>query len=166
MPLGNRLDTGAYTYYSMLRVPIVFLLLLFVSGCEKNRQSLDDFQTTPLTLPGGQQIRVEVATRQVDMMRGMMFRESLAPGHGMFFVHGSPGLYPYWMYQVRIPLDILWLDMNRQVVEISANTPPCPSKSAKECPSFGGHKMAVYVLELPSGAAASFGISVGGAVKF
>ncbi len=163
MPLG---DTGAYTYYSMLRVPSVLLLLLFVAGCEKKAQSLDDFQTTPLTLPGGQQIRVEIVTRQADMMRGMMFRESLAPGRGMLFVHGSAGLYQYWMYQVRIPLDILWLDMNRQVVEISPDTPPCPSQSAKECPGFGGHKMAVYVLELPGGAAARFGIRIGGAVKF
>jgi uncharacterized membrane protein (UPF0127 family) len=150
----------------MLRVPSVLLLLLFVAGCEKQSQSLEDFQTTPLTLPGGQQIRVEVVTRQADMMRGMMFRESLAPDRGMLFVHGSPGLYQYWMYQVRIPLDILWLDMNRQVVEVSPNTPPCSSQSAKECPSFGGHKMAVYVLELPGGAAARFGLRTGGAVKF
>ncbi len=151
----------------MLRVPSVLLLLLFVlAGCEKNSQSVDDFQTTPLTLPSGKQIRVEVLTRQADMMRGMMFRESLAPDRGMLFVHGSPGLYQYWMYQVRIPLDILWLDRSRQVVEIAADTPPCPSKSAKECPSFGGHKMAMYVLELPGGAAARFGIPVGGTVKF
>lgn len=163
MPLG---DTRAYTYYSMLRVPSVLLLLLFVAGCEKKSQSLDDFQTTPLTLPGGQQIRVEVVTRQADMMRGMMFRESLAPNRGMLFVHGSASLYQYWMYQVRIPLDLLWLDMNRQVVEISPDTPPCPSQSAKECPSFGGHKMAVYVLELPGGAAARFGIRIGDSVKF
>lgn len=152
----------------MLQVPSVLLVLLslVVTGCDRKAQSIDEFQTTPLTLPGGQQIRVEVATRQADMMRGMMFRESLAPDHGMLFVHGSPGLYQYWMYQVRIPLDIVWLDMNRQVVEISPNTPPCPSQSAKECPSFGGHKMAVYVLELPGGAAARFGLRDGDVVKF
>jgi len=149
----------------MLRVLSV-LLLLFVAGCEKKAQSLDDFQTTPLTLPGGQVIRVEVATKQADMMRGMMFRESLAPDHGMLFLHGSPGLYQYWMYQVRIPLDILWLDMQRKVVEIAPDTPPCPSQSAKECPSIGGHKMAIYVLELPAGAAARFGVRVGDTVKF
>ena len=150
----------------MPRVPSVLLALLFLAGCEKKAQSLDDFQTTPLTFPGGQQIRVEVATRQTDMMRGMMFRDSLAPDHGMLFVHGSPGLYQYWMYQVRIPLDILWLGISRQIVEISPNTPPCPSQSAKECPSFGGHKMAVYVLELPAGVAARFGLRIGDTVKF
>jgi len=150
----------------MLRVPSVLLLLLFVAGCEKKAQSLDDYQTTPLTLPSGQQIRVEVMTKQADMMRGAMFRESLAPDRGILFVHGSSGLYKYWMYQVRIPLDILWLDMNRQIVEISPNTPPCPSQSAKECPGFGGNKMAIYVLELPGGAASRFGLRVGDAVKF
>jgi uncharacterized membrane protein (UPF0127 family) len=150
----------------MLRVLSVLLLLLSMSGCDTKSQSVDDFQSQPLTLPGGQQIRVELMRLREDMMRGMMFRKSLAPDRGMLFVHGSPGLYPYWMYQVLIPLDILWLDLDRRVVEIAANTPPCPSASAKECPYFGGHKMAVYVLELPGGAAGRFGIRVGDRVKF
>jgi uncharacterized membrane protein (UPF0127 family) len=150
----------------MLRALSVFLMLLFVSACDKKAQSLDDFQTTPLTLANGKEIRVEVLSKKQDMMRGMMFRDSLASDRGMLFVHGSPGLYPYWMYQVRIPLDIIWLDMNRQVVEISSNTPPCKSGSAKECESYGGRKMAVYVLELPGGSSEKFGIRVGDRVTF
>jgi uncharacterized membrane protein (UPF0127 family) len=150
----------------MLRALSVFLILLIVSGCDNKSQSLDDFQTTPLTLAKGQEIRVEVLRKKQDMMRGMMFRDSLAPDRGMLFVHGGAGLYPYWMYQVRIPLDILWLDMNRQVVEISSNTPPCKSASAKDCESYGGHKMAVYILELPGGSSEKFGIRVGDRVTF
>jgi uncharacterized membrane protein (UPF0127 family) len=150
----------------MLRALSVFLTLLFVSGCAKEAQSLDDFQTTPLTLPKGQQIRVEVLTKKQDMMRGMMFRESLAPDRGMLFIHGSAGLYPYWMYQVRIPLDIIWIDMSKQVVEISPNTPACKSASAKDCESYGGHKTAVYILELPGGSSEKFGIGVGDRVTF
>ena len=150
----------------MLRAACVLLIALCVSACEKKSQSLDDFQTMPLTLPRGQQIRVEALTKKQDMMRGMMFRDFLAPDRGMLFVHGSAGLYPYWMYQVRIPLDILWLDMNKQVVEIATNTPPCKSASAKDCENYGGHQMAVYVLELPGGASGKFGIRVGDRVTF
>jgi uncharacterized protein len=160
------LDTGTYTYYSMLRVSIVFLMFVLVCACEKKAASADEFRTTPLTLPGGQEFRVEVMMQRMDLMRGMMFRDSLAADHGMMFVHGSPGLYPYWMYQVKVPLDILWVGLNRQITEISANTPPCPSTSAKECPYFGGHQKAAYVIELPAGTVAKYGVKVGDQVKF
>ena len=150
----------------MIRVLSVLLLFLFLAGCENKGQSLDDFQTTPVTLPGGQIVRVEILARQQDMMRGMMYRDSLAADRGMLFRHASPGLHQYWMYQVRVPLDILWLDMTRQIAEIAANVPPCPSTSAKECPHFGGHKMAAYALELPAGSVAKFGLREGDRVKF
>jgi len=150
----------------MLRLLSVLLLFLFLAGCENKSQSLDDFQTTPITLPNGQVIRAEVMMKQQDLMRGMMYRDSLAADHGLLFIQGKPGLYQYWMYQVRVPLDIFWLDLSHQVVEIAANTPPCPFTSAKECPHFGGHKMAVYVLELPAGSAAKFGLREGDRLKF
>jgi hypothetical protein len=150
----------------MLRALSVFLMFLFLAGCEKKEQSLDDFQTMPLTLPQGQQIRVDVLTKEQDMRRGMMFRDSLAPDHGMLFVHGTPGMFSYWMYQVRMPLDIIWLDLGKRVMEIAPNTPPCKSASAKECPSYGGHTMSVYVLELPAGSADKYGIHVGDRVNF
>lgn len=100
------------------------------------------------------------------MLRGMMFRDSLAPDRGMLFIHGAPGKYSYWMYQVRIPLDIIWIAPNHGIVEISADTPPCPSKSASACPSFGGQQTAVYVLELAGGSARKYSLKVGDTISF
>ena len=120
----------------------------------------------PLTFPGGQRIRAEVMIKQMDMMRGMMYRDSLAPDRGMLFIYGGPGLHQNYMYQVRIPLDVLWLDMDHRVVEIVANIPPCPSASAKACPTYGGHQQSVYMLEVPAGTAAEFGVRVGDKVTF
>jgi uncharacterized membrane protein (UPF0127 family) len=99
-------------------------------------------------------------------MRGMMFRDSLAKDRGMLFVHPSDGNYAYWMYQCRIPLDIIWMNHDRRIVEISTDTPPCPSKAAHECPSFGGHEKARYVLELAGGGAALYGLHVGDSLSF
>lgn len=99
------------------------------------------------------------------MMRGMMFRDSIAPDRGMLFVHGSPGKYPYWMYQVRIPLDIIWMDLSHRIVEISADTPPCKTQAAA-CPHYGGNEEAVFVLELGGGMAARYGLRVGDNLAF
>src|SRR3981081_3754361 len=103
---------------------VTVILVVTCSGCGDSPTTLEEYQTTPVTLPGGQQIRAEMLSNPKDMMKGLQFRDSLAPNRGIIFLHGSPGLFPYWMYQVRIPLDIFWLDTNRKVVEISADTPP------------------------------------------
>ena len=84
------------------------------------------------------------------MQRGMMYRDSLPPGQGMLFVHTKPGNYAYWMYNVKMPLDIVWMDGDRRVVEIVASAQPCKTK-ASECPHYGGQKLARYVLELAAG---------------
>ena len=99
-------------------------------------------------------------------MRGMMFRDSLAEDRGMLFFHGGSGRYAYWMYQTRIPLDIVWLDNNQRIVEMSPNTPPCPSKSAKECPSYGGNADATVVLEAAAGSIEKHGLQVGQRLRF
>lgn len=121
---------------------------------------------TEITFPNGKTVIAETMLRDIDQMRGMMFRDSLAPDRGMLFVHPQEGNVPYWMYQVRIPLDIIWMDRNRKIVEISANTPACTSKSSRDCPSYGGHEKARYVLELAGGGAALYSLKVGETLSF
>ena len=84
----------------------------------------------------------------------------------MLFVHTADENHPYWMYKVRIPLDIIWMDHSRRIVEIVANAPPCPSAPAHDCPSFGGHEKSRYVLELAGGGAAQYGVKIGDQLNF
>ncbi len=126
------------------------LSLAILAGCGEETVTMDTFNTRVVTLPDGFKIRAEVMVKPEDMMRGMMFRDSLAEDHGMLFLHGEPGKYPYWMYQVRIPLDIIWMDRNGRIVEMSPNTPPCKT-NANACPNYGGNETALMVLELAAG---------------
>lgn len=144
-----------------MRKPIALLALVFLAACQPKREiSIDDLTTRDVTLPGGQVIEAQVMIDQKDQARGMMFRESLAPDRGMLFLHKSMSLYAYWMYQVKIPLDIIWMDDQRRIVEISADTPPCFTV-AHECPTFGGHKSSKNVLELAGGMAKKYGLHEG-----
>jgi uncharacterized protein len=145
--------------------PILTLILAgaLLAGCSK--KTAMEAGLTPVRLPGGQEIGAEVMSEPADLMRGMMFRESLAPDRGMLFVHPSPGRYPYWMFQCRIPLDIIWMDATKRIVEISANTPPCTGQ-ASTCPSYGGNYEAQYVLELAGGTAQKYGLQPGAAIVF
>ncbi len=150
-----------------MRSYLVFLSLLLSSvSCSTSPTRLEDINTLQVTLPSGKKITARTMQTESDMLRGMMFEESLPEDRGMLFNHAKENKFPYWMYNVRIPLDIIWLDRTRHVVEIAADTPPCPSKSAATCPTFGGHLNALYVLELNAGAAARHGIRLGDLIQF
>jgi uncharacterized membrane protein (UPF0127 family) len=121
--------------------------------------------TTLVMLPDGSTVHVELAKTNAEREYGLMGRMSLPQGHGMLFIHDHPGEYSYWMYQCKIGLDIIWMDANHRIVELSPNTPPCKGK-ASTCPSYGGHVTSLYVLELPVGSIKAHDLQVGQAVNF
>lgn len=112
-----------------------------------------------IILPNGQAIAVELVSDLADMRQGMMHRESLPTGYGMLFIHQAPGFYPYWMHNVCVPLDMIWISEGLRIVEIVSNAEPC--SHVDECPRYGGNKLAQYVLELTGGEARRFGLRVG-----
>jgi uncharacterized membrane protein (UPF0127 family) len=147
-------------------LPYCMLLAVVATGCGgPQTEDLEVLGTRKVTLPSGQAIRAEVEMDAMDMQKGMMFRDSLARGRGMLFIHQTPGLYKYWMYQVRIPLDIIWMDPSHRIVEISPDTPPCKTK-ASLCANYGGQQTAQFVLELGGGEARRLGLSLGQTLEF
>lgn len=121
--------------------------------------------STLVMLPDGSTVHVELAKTEAEREYGLMERTSLPQGRGMLFIHDAPGRYGYWMYHCKIGLDIIWMDSNHRIVEMSPNTPPCKG-AAKTCPSYGGHETSVYVLELPVGSIKAHGLAVGQVVNF
>lgn len=144
-------------------LPLCFAILLV--NCGTAPDSVDDFHTRQVTLPGGRILKVESMVDRVDLLRGMMFRTSIAPDHGMLFVHQQPGRYSYWMYQTLIPLDMIWMDGSHNVVEIVENAQPCKTAASK-CPQYGGHETASYVLEVGGGMAKKFGLKQGDTLQW
>ena len=148
----------------LLPVVSVLTLAVLLSGCSK--EDTDGISTTHVTFPNGKTIVVEIERKTAELMKGMMFRDSLAEDHGMLFVNPKEDVYSYWLYQTRIPLDIIWMDHDRRVVEMSLDTPPCKSTSAKDCTNYGGNYKSKYVLEVSAGVAAKNGLKVGDTLNF
>jgi uncharacterized membrane protein (UPF0127 family) len=106
----------------------------------------------------GKCFSLEVARTQEERAYGLMNRESLDPDKGMLFVFDKEGVYPFWMKNTKIPLDIIWINRDKAVVCINRNTPPCKTSP---CPSYDPEKNALYVIELNGGAAEDMGLIVG-----
>ncbi len=128
-------------------------------------EGLNALNSRDVTLPDGQVVLAETAIRPDDLARGLMYRESLAVNRGMLFFHTSESLYPYWMKNCKIALDMIWMDQGRHIVEIAPGVPPCPPET-ENCPSYGGHEKAMYVLELAAGQAAKHGLKKGQIIEF
>ena len=102
-----------------------------------------------VTFPGAESktIEVEIANSSRELARGLMFRESLEPDRGMWFVFPDDGLRVFWMKNVRFPIDIIFIDKDLYIRRIVGSASPCLSEPCERYLS--GHKVR-YVLEAPA----------------
>ncbi len=134
----------------------LFALTLMVSGCAS--------ASGPWVEIGGERFTVEIADDDAERARGLMFRDTLADGSGMLFIHESESPQAYWMKNTRIPLDILYFDDDRKLVSQQRGVPPC--SAGNNCPSYPSDQPARYVLELNAGEAARLKLEEGAELTF
>lgn len=119
-------------------------------------------EVIPLTIDTGEQVhefRVEVARSPQEQARGLMFRTEMGPDEGMLFPYENRPA-SFWMKNTVLPLDIIFIDPDRRVLNIAANTVPY---SEEPVPSAGPVSA---VLELNAGRAAELGIEQGAHVDW
>ncbi|MEK7562592.1 MAG: DUF192 domain-containing protein [Patescibacteria group bacterium] len=105
---------------------------------------------------------VEVVKNPIELAKGLMFRKNLEQNKGTLFVFEKEGIYPFWMKNTLIPLDIIWIDENKKIVFIKENVQPCKSLV---CLLIMPTENAKYVLELNAGQAKKSGIKTGDIAK-
>jgi hypothetical protein len=106
---------------------------------------------------------VELATTPEDRARGLMFRKHLDDDRGMLFIFEEENVYPFWMKNTFIPLDILWINSKKEIVFIHRDAQPC---RMDPCPVINPGKKALYVLELKEGSSDKIGLVEGDKVLF
>jgi uncharacterized membrane protein (UPF0127 family) len=110
---------------------------------------------------GGEVIQLEVAETQEQQALGLMFRTEVPDDHGMLFPFDPPREVQFWMRNVSIDLDMVFL-RDGKIVAIAENVPPCVTPS---CPTYGPREPVDQVIELGGGRAAELGLTVGDEVE-
>lgn len=139
----------------LIKLTVPVLAMLVLAACKAGE---------PYVEVAGERFIVEIAADEATRAQGLMFRDEMADDRGMFFIFPDQRPRSFWMKNTRIPLDIIYLDRDLRVVSISADTPPCRSRSGR-CPNYPSSGPAQYVLEVNAGRAAELGLEPGDRVE-
>ena len=122
-------------------------------------------QVLPITAEvvlGDTLIGLEVASTPQEQALGLMHRPDLPDDRGMLFPFAPPRPVSFWMRNVLIPLDMVFVQ-DGEIVGLAENVPPC---AADPCPTYGpGRQLVSYVIELRGGRATELGLAIGDAVE-
>ncbi|MEM1943247.1 MAG: DUF192 domain-containing protein [Candidatus Caldarchaeum sp.] len=140
----------------------IFLLLTAPEKAENSYSVSKSQDLPPHVLVDGVKVFVELADTAEKRAQGLSDRDRLEEGWGMLFVFEQPGIYSFWMYRMRFPLDIIWVDAEGRVVYVVEKAPPCQAN--EPCQSYTPPAEALYVLEVRAGFVEENRIGVGSSV--
>jgi len=92
-------------------------------------------------------INCEVAQSFNQKTKGLMHREKLSEKNGMFFLFRVPFFRIFWMKNVKIPLDIIFIDKNLKIINIHEASVETGWISKFYC----SHGLCKYVVECNKG---------------
>ncbi|HUP29548.1 MAG TPA: DUF192 domain-containing protein [Usitatibacter sp.] len=99
-------------------------------------------------------LKVEVAQREADRQKGLMFREKIAKNDGMLFIFDEPAYHSMWMKNTLIPLSVAFVDAGGTILNILDMEPGSLESHMSAGPS-------IYAIETNQGWFAEKGLKAG-----
>ena len=72
---------------------------------------------------GDAPLKVETASDEKSIEKGLMFRNELEPGSGMLFIFPEAAQRSFWMKNTNIPLSIAYVSENNEILNIEDMRP-------------------------------------------
>jgi uncharacterized membrane protein (UPF0127 family) len=136
-----------------LRPWLAVLAALLALACAGRAAPLESVEI--VTRGGVRVIAVELAVTAEEQIRGLKFRRELAAGTGLLFDFGRPMMVEMVMQDTYLPLDMIFIRANGEIVQIVEDTTPLSN-----APIFSRRPVR-GVLEVAAGTARRFGIAAG-----
>jgi uncharacterized membrane protein (UPF0127 family) len=117
--------------------------------------------TTDLRMGSGV-FNARVAADEPSRVMGLSGVKEMKPNDALIMAFPSDDYWGIWMKEMFVPLDIVWLDKNKQVIYIVKDARP----ELGESKTFRPKDPARYVIEVPAGATTQNDVTVGETVVF
>ncbi len=96
----------------------------------------------------GTRIDVEIADTPSARGQGLSGRSELKDGKAMLFMFDAPDYHGFWMKNMSFPIDIIWFNENRKIVDTVGFAKPEGEHPKK---IYRPREKALYVLEVKAG---------------
>ena len=106
----------------------------------------------------------EIAKTISQKSLGLSNRNTLCKNCGMIFVYSSENIYPFWMKDTLIPLDIIWLDKTGKIVTYH-NALPEPKVPLTKLKNYKNSSPAQYIMEINSHDFDKLKLKIGDTIK-
>lgn len=110
-------------------------------------------------------LKVEIADTESKRNKGLSNRESMATDSGMLFVFPKLDKYVFWMKEVKIALDFIWIKDNTVVDLLPNIQPPKMGEKDENLPVYSSKMEFNKVLEVNAGVINQLNIKVGDTIK-
>lgn len=147
---------------------LIVLISVVLSGCfitdffrniaSKVSGNLPTKQVVLQTSKDDYPLTVEVADSTDEREQGLMNRDKLEEGKGMLFVFPDEAPREFWMKNTKIPLDVIFFNGKKEVVQTVENMEPC---KAAQCISYSSNDPAMYALEVRAGFVRAYDVKKG-----
>lgn len=127
----------------------IFLVLSLI-GIIAYQQYLKAAERNAVTIytgAGAVKINVEYAITPQEWQKGLMNRVSLDKNSGMIFIFPEEKIQSFWMKNVLIPLDVIFISSSGRINEITALN-PC---TEEPCSFYNSKNPSKYVIEINAG---------------
>src|SRR3989344_5019567 len=126
--------------------------------------SLFQIQKNPKAIINNNSFELTVVNTPKEMETGLSETSSLPQNKGMLFLFKAPGHYPFWMKDMKMPIDIIYINNNKIITIFSkANPPSGPDESPI---IYRPDEPSDKVLEINSGLSEKYGFKKGDTVVF
>lgn len=149
-PSGRSLRARVLSVLALCMSISAGILAGVIPGGARAQQPL---QTVKLSF-GVHLVTAELANNDASRMRGLMFRDRLAPNHGMLFVFDARAVHCMWMRNTLIPLSVAFIDDDGSIVNIEDMQPKTETSHCAAQP-------VRYALEMDKGWFAQRGLKTG-----
>ena len=136
---------------------LVLLLVALVAS-----YMASNFKPTAEVRVGSGVYQLWIADTDAELTQGLSGVESLKSNGGLLMKFDGDGTWGIWMKDMKIPLDIVWLNKDKKIVYLVKNAHPSTSTDVVYSPK----EPARYVLELPIGSIDKAGLKKGMVATF
>ncbi|MFA5842872.1 MAG: DUF192 domain-containing protein [Candidatus Gracilibacteria bacterium] len=160
----------------LLNFSIVISVLFLGSGCflsgGNNVLEAQKFAMEPLMVVKADgssvELSVAIADSHEERVKGLQGVSGLGSYEGMWFVFSDDAVREFWMKDMQISLDIIFVDADFRVTTFVENAAACSTMDPEQvdCTHYSSVESVRYALELKAGSVKDYGIQVGDTIRW